>query len=296
MGIGPGEKMTEDEKLEDQRIEEMDKLLRSLVKRAKNDGKARTELEEIAVKDSNYTIRAEATGLLGNVGSIHSIPVLLKILNRGQLHERSASIDALRKIGIKVLKTLERNKNKKAKSKIDFALQRVARLILEKSYKKIIKAFKKILRTSEDSQLHIDVVKSIREFGKIRKSKKIIFLLEMAMFHSSNMYARPTATAALGKLKSKESVPVLIIALKRHDDKNVRCWAAKSLAKIGDPKGIPALKWVLKHDIPYVCKVARKALKQLEAKLPKIKRPEQKRKIKTIKLPEKKIKRLKASL
>lgn len=76
-------------------------------------------------------------------------------------------------------------------------------------------------------------------------------------------FVRRSAAAALGRIGSREAVPVLITALanERAPD-DVRREAARALSLIGDPAAVPALRAVLTARDPYLSRLAYEALRR----------------------------------
>ncbi len=78
-------------------------------------------------------------------------------------------------------------------------------------------------------------------------------------------FVRRASATALGLLRSREGVPVLIAALSNErtpDD--VRREAAQALGLIGDPSAIPALRSALTARDPYLSRIAFEALNRLD--------------------------------
>lgn len=78
-------------------------------------------------------------------------------------------------------------------------------------------------------------------------------------------FVRRSSAAALGLLRSREGVPVLIAALsdERTPD-DVRREAAQALGLIGDPAAVPALRAALAARDPYLSRIAFEALRKLD--------------------------------
>ena len=78
-------------------------------------------------------------------------------------------------------------------------------------------------------------------------------------------FVRRASAAALGLLKSREGVPVLIAALtdERTPD-DVRREAAQALGLIGDASAVPALRAALAARDPYLSRIAFEALRKLD--------------------------------
>jgi len=89
-------------------------------------------------------------------------------------------------------------------------------------------------------------IRKFGDFGDKASEPSVRSYLEKARYNQLRM----ASAEALGKIGNREhSVPALIVALK-DDYPDVRWAAANALAKLGDPRAIPALKKALAEESP----------------------------------------------
>ncbi len=98
-----------------------------------------------------------------------------------------------------------------------------------------------------------------QKVGDIRLTATPFLLLSLEDEH---WWVRKTSATALGSIKSRQAVPILITKLRSDPDRWVRGRAAQALGKIGDPSAIDALEEAVKKQVSY----AKDALEQLKSK------------------------------
>ena len=111
--------------------------------------------------------------------------------------------------------------------------------------------------------------KNIRRLGIVREGLMIIgkpAVDRMIWVHTDkqSVHRREDVTYLLGEMRAKESVPVLITAM-RDPDALLRRLAAEALGKIGDPRAAGPLRVALGDDNAVVQKAATRALHKIQS-------------------------------
>ncbi len=194
-----------------------------------------------ALKDSDRSVRRNASEALAKIGSETAIPGLLKALEDSDRSVRRNASEALAKIGSEtaipgLLKALEDS---------DRSVRRNASEALAKIGSET--AIPGLLKALEDSDRYVRRNAS-EALAKIGSETAIAGLLK-ALEHS-NRYVHRRAAAALGKIGTETAIAGLLKALE-HSDEYFRWEAAFALGKIGSETAIPELLKALEHSDEY---------------------------------------------
>jgi HEAT repeat protein len=81
-----------------------------------------------------------------------------------------------------------------------------------------------------------------------KEAKELIEVNAMIGLETSNSGLQRSCALMLGKLQSERAVIPLMTIFRNHPDENVRIAAAWALCKIGDARGVYAVKRAVKYD------------------------------------------------
>ncbi|MBE5228871.1 MAG: HEAT repeat domain-containing protein [Microcystis aeruginosa PMC 728.11] len=195
-----------------------------------------------ALKDSDRSVRRNASEALAKIGSETAIPGLLKALEDSDRSVRRNASEALAKIGSEtaipgLLKALEDSDRYVRRN----ASEALAKIGSETAIAGLLKAL-------EHSNRYVHR-RAAAALGKIGTETAIAGLLK-ALEHSDE-YFRWEAAFALGKIGSETAIPELLKALE-HSDEYFRSNAAAALGKIGSETAIPELLKALEDSHSFV--------------------------------------------
>lgn len=193
------------------------------------------------LKDSDWTMRADAAEALGKIGDTGAVEPLIHTLEEDKDEDvRKIVADSLGEIGdARAVEPLIHTLNDRKKSVRESAAEALGK-IGEPAVESLINAMK-----DKSAHVRLGAVDALGKIGDTRAVETLISGLE-----DENEDIMWSAAEALGKI-GEPAVEPLIQTL-RNDDRDVRWSAAEVLGEIGDARAVEPLIHALKDKAAYV--------------------------------------------
>jgi HEAT repeat protein len=207
-----------------------------------------------ALKDENWHVRQIAVYALGKTKDPKVVEPMIACLKDGEENVRSQAIEAIIVLNDKqavepLLGVMEKDTDVDTRNT---AVRALGSLKDTRAVEPLLVAMK-----SSDNILVLAAIGALADIGDPRAVDALIS-------RTRQYETRSSATAALGNFRTEKSFQALL-KLTESKDPFVRSAAAFSLAKIGDPRAIPAIRNLEADKAANVRAAAAEALKAIEA-------------------------------
>jgi len=206
--------------------------------------------------DTRVPVRNSAVIALGNLEAEKAVPVLVPLLQKKSGVSQSLVAEALGRIGdpvaVKPLYRAMYMKNRALRLKVVNALLAIDDPLASRL---IMKDMKKI--RSSDLERY-----AARIFGKMPVPGSESFCIELA--ESGSIPEKTSAIVALGQMRSKPAVPVLVMNI-RSEHELLRERAAESLIKVDASSSVAPLTGLISSKVEEVAMVSARVLSRLSA-------------------------------
>lgn len=243
------------------------------------------------LSDKNPEVRREAVLALGRLGSTQSVPVLIETLktetNRGVKYDIARTLGILKDPGsaFPLLTILTNEKDWYVKSAAvealshiytDKAVHALADILVTDAGEDAAwtrtkaawalaamgkESIPQLIRALSDNE---EVTRRRAEWALVKIGQPAVRSLVHAL-REPNKFARERGAQALGWIEDKSTVTALIWALK-DTEPSVVCSAVWALGKIGDPKALSALQFLMNHKNSDIRENANEAVERILAK------------------------------
>jgi HEAT repeat protein len=208
-----------------------------------------------ALRDSDPAARGVAAWALGKLDDRAAVPALVGALADPDPHVREMAVLALGDLGdpraVAALAPLADDPEHGVRSVTTVALRQIGG-------EEAAEALAHLVQSDPDAHTRVMAAGSLRQ---VEGRRRLAVLQEALADREADV--RTTAAYALETIRSRESVPALLAALKAETDPDVTEALAHALGATGDPRATDGLVRVLGDTVPQLREVAAKMLGEL---------------------------------